>query len=99
MRSKTESGRTWAAVTTLAAVFCIWRVGACQAGESQDNLSPHVKLQSVSLTDVRWTEGFWKQKFDVVKDVTIPQMWTYMNGEGNSHWTNFLLAAGAALSC
>jgi len=48
------------------------------------------------LTDVRWTEGFWKQKFDVVLGVTIPKMWTYMNGEGNSHWTNFLLAAGAA---
>jgi len=56
--------------------------------------SPHSRLRSVDLSDVRWTEGFWKQKFDLVKDVTIPKMWDYYNGNGNSHWTNFRIAAG-----
>ncbi len=36
--------------------------------------SPYSKLRSVDLSDVRWTEGFWKQKFDLVKDVTISRM-------------------------
>jgi len=56
--------------------------------------SPHSTLRSVDLSDVRWTDGFWKQKFDLVSSVTIPKMWEYYNGNGNSHWTNFRVAAG-----
>ena len=62
--------------------------------------SPHSKLRSVDLSDVRWTDGFWPQKFDLVRTVTIPKMWEYYNGGGgddetaNSHWTNFRIAAG-----
>ena len=56
--------------------------------------SEHSQLRSVNLSDVRWTDGFWKQKFDLVRNVTIPKMWEYYNGNGNSHWMNFRIAAG-----
>ena len=69
---------------------------AQECGIINNSTSPHSKLQSIDLDQVRWTAGFWKQKFDLVKDVTIPEMWKYFNGGGNSHWTNFRLAAGLA---
>ena len=60
--------------------------------------SPHSELRCVDLTDVQWTGGFWKQKFDLVKDVTIPKMWEYFNtdedADGGHHWINFRVAAG-----
>ncbi len=69
---------------------------AQQRGIIDNGSSPHTRLRSVDLCDVHWTGGFWKQRFDLVKDVTIPKMWEYFNaGEnGNSHWRNFRLAAG-----
>jgi len=69
---------------------------AQECGIINNSTSPYSKLRSVDLDQVRWTGGFWKQKFDLVKNVTIPEMWTYFNNGGNSHWTNFRLAAGLA---
>ncbi|MBN2316713.1 MAG: glycoside hydrolase family 127 protein [Sedimentisphaerales bacterium] len=69
---------------------------AQERGIINNSTSPNSKLRSIDLDQVRWTGGFWKQKFDLVKDVTIPEMWTYFNDGGNSHWTNFRLAAGLA---
>ena len=74
--------------------------GLCRFAPGQERAiinngqSPHSMLRSVDLSDVRWTDGFWKQKFDLVRNVTIPKMWEYYNGNGNSHWTNFRIAAG-----
>lgn len=69
---------------------------AQESGIINNSTSPHSKLRSIDLDQVRWTGGFWKQKFNLVKDVTIPKMWTYFDDGGNSHWTNFRLAAGLA---
>ena len=93
-----ESGNAFETkTTTIAFLFCL---AAARTAVGQDcaiinnRASPHSKLQSVDLSDVRWTGGFWKDKFELVKDVTIPEMWDYFNGAGNSHWTNFRIAAG-----
>ncbi len=83
--------------TAIAFLFCLtatWTALGQECGIINNSASPHSMLQSVNLNEVCWTAGFWKQRFDLVKDVTIPKMWTYFNGGGNSHWTNFRLAAG-----
>ena len=85
--------------TFLGCCLLVTVAGLCRFALGQERAiinnsdSPHSKLRSVDLSDVRWTNGFWQQKFDLVKEVTIPRMWEYYNGNGNSHWTNFCLAA------
>ncbi|MBD3266605.1 hypothetical protein GF373_08040, partial [bacterium] len=57
--------------------------------------SPHVKLRSVDLGDVRWTSGFWYDKFHLAHTVTIPTMWEIMKDPARAHaWQNFQIAAG-----
>jgi DUF1680 family protein len=73
-----------------------WTAFGQERGIINNSASPHSRLRTVDLEEVRWTCGFWKDKFELVKDVTIPEMWDYFNGAGNSHWTNFRIAAGLA---
>lgn len=87
-----------AAVAMLAAAgICRFALGQ-QHAIINNGQSPHSRLRSVDLSDVRWTDGFWKQKFDLVKDVTIPKMWEYFNtdydAEGGHHWIDFRIGAG-----
>ena len=87
--------RALIAATALVAITGFGRSAPAQERAIINNSqSPHSKLRSVDLFDVRWTDGFWKQKVDLVRDETIPKMWDYHNGNGNSHWTNFRIGAG-----
>ncbi|MFI1743654.1 aceric acid hydrolase [Thalassobellus sediminis] len=57
--------------------------------------SPHAKLKSVNLQDVKWTKGFWKEQFDVELEQTIPFMWDLYHNDSISHaYANFEIAAG-----
>lgn len=57
-------------------------------------ISPYSKLIEIPVPDVVLTEGFWKEKFDLVRDVTVPKMFEYMYADSSAHWKNFLIAAG-----
>ncbi|MEO8237344.1 MAG: glycoside hydrolase family 127 protein [Flavobacterium sp.] len=57
--------------------------------------SPYSKLQSVGLQDVKWTNGFWKEQFDVETQSTLPYMWDLYHNDAVSHaYANFEIAAG-----
>ncbi|MFH6993968.1 glycoside hydrolase family 127 protein [Flavobacterium sp. FlaQc-48] len=57
--------------------------------------SPYSKLQSVGLEDVKWTNGFWKEQFDVETKNTLPYMWNLYHNDSISHaYKNFEIAAG-----
>jgi len=57
--------------------------------------SPYSKLKGVSLQDVRWTDGFWKEQFDIEIQNTIPYMWDLYHNDSISHaYKNFQIAAG-----
>ncbi|MFD2033827.1 glycoside hydrolase family 127 protein [Belliella marina] len=57
--------------------------------------SPFAKLKSVDMQDVVWTGGFWKERFDVTKEKTIPFMWSlYHDADINHAVRNFEIAAG-----
>ena len=57
--------------------------------------SPHAKLRSVDIGDVRWTEGFWAEKFDVCYKSMVPNMWRLLEDPQVSHaYDNFQVAAG-----
>ncbi|MEQ2010234.1 MAG: glycoside hydrolase family 127 protein [Limisphaerales bacterium] len=59
--------------------------------------SPHAKLQPAALNEVRWTEGFWAQRFESCRTQMLPAMWELMSGTNYSHYLeNFRIAAGLA---
>lgn len=57
--------------------------------------SPHTALRSVNLTDVTWTEGFWKDRVDMIREITIPHLYEVMNMEDQGKSVhNLMVAAG-----
>ncbi len=59
--------------------------------------SPHARLRSVDLRDVRWTEGFWADQFHKARDVTLPRLWELAADPDKAHvLENFKIAAGLA---
>ncbi len=73
------------------------------AGESEkpdrglvpNQASPHAALRSVNLRDVRWTEGFWADRFDVARRVSLPHLWKLANDPDMGHAIqNLKVAAG-----
>ncbi|MBD3375192.1 glycoside hydrolase family 127 protein [candidate division KSB1 bacterium] len=61
-----------------------------------DNLkSPAAKLHSVGLNEVKWTQGFWAERFKVCRENMIPNMWRLLQDDEISHsFANFQIAAG-----
>jgi len=57
--------------------------------------SPHAKMYSVGLGDVKWTSGFWGERMEVCKNVMVPQLWkTYNDAQLCHSFKNFEIAAG-----
>jgi uncharacterized protein len=58
-------------------------------------LSPFARMYMPGLSDTRWTDGFWAERFNVCRDSMVPHMWEIFQSEEESHaWANYLLAAG-----
>jgi DUF1680 family protein len=59
--------------------------------------SPHVKFRNLDLDAVRWNEGFWAERFELCRKVTIPAMLAVLQKPDNSAtFQNLLIAAGLA---
>ena len=70
-------------------------LGACaQGGITSTNHSSNAKMTSVPLSSVRWTGGFWGDRFNVFSHKSVQSMWeTWQSKEGKG-FNNFLIAAG-----
>ncbi|HEY4108835.1 aceric acid hydrolase [Puia sp.] len=56
---------------------------------------PHAVLGSVGISDVRWTKGFWAERFAVCRDSMLPHLWRIYTDKDISHaFENFRIAAG-----
>jgi len=70
-------------------------LSAQNKGLVANSKSPYTKLQSVNLQDVTWTNGFWKDQFDVEVQNTLPYMWDLYHNDTITHaYANFRIAAG-----
>ncbi len=49
-------------------------VSAAGQGVIDTANSPHVKVRAVDHAAVRWTEGFWAERFDLCRRVIVPSM-------------------------
>ncbi|WDF57826.1 glycoside hydrolase family 127 protein [Flavobacterium sp. KACC 22758] len=79
----------------ISSLFLSTVIFAQNKGLVANSESPYSKLQSVGLQDVKWTNGFWKEQFDVENKNTLPYMWDlYHNDEISHAYKNFEIAAG-----
>lgn len=57
--------------------------------------SPHVKFRSIDLDAARWTTGFWADRWETIRRVTVPTMKQVMELPNNSAtFHNLRVAAG-----
>ena len=57
--------------------------------------SPHAQVRTVGLDEVRWTDGFWAQRFESCHTQMLPSMGRLMEGTNYSQFfRNFEIAAG-----
>jgi DUF1680 family protein len=79
----------------LNAVFITQKSAAQTKSLSNTSESKYAKLSSVNMGDVKWTKGFWAERFQVCKDSMIPNIWKVYNDPKISHaFRNFEIAAG-----
>ncbi len=68
---------------------------SAQTGLVNTSQSPHAKLNSVGLSGVQWTKGFWAERFAICKDSMVPHLWaTYTSKDFCYAFQNFKIAAG-----
>lgn len=81
-------------VTSTAFVVAAMNVAAQNSLVNTDN-SKYAKLSGVGLNDVKWTKGFWAERFAVCRDSMVPHLWeTYTSKDFCFAFQNFKVAAG-----
>ncbi|WP_028666846.1 aceric acid hydrolase [Runella zeae] len=81
-------------IIPLLFVFTLF-VEAQNKGLVNTSQSPYAKLYTPNLADVRWTGGFWADRFRVCKETMVPQLWkTYTDPNISHSFRNFEIAAG-----
>jgi DUF1680 family protein len=79
----------------LAALLIVFPAGG--TGVVDNSSSPHAIVRSVGLGEVRWTRGFWADRFENCRQKMIPAMGSLMQGTNYSQFLqNFRIAAGLA---
>jgi len=90
----------WESSTVLfvatAAVALAPILAAAQDRPAADGpLSPHARLRSPGAGDVKWTDGFWAEKFRLCRDAMIPGIRQALSNPRNAAvLENFRVAAG-----
>ncbi len=52
-------------------------------------------MYMTDLADVKWTGGFWQERFAVCRETMVPHLWEIFQSDTESHaWANYLIAAG-----
>jgi DUF1680 family protein len=70
---------------------------AAEPGLTDTSSSPYAQVRTVGLDEVRWTRGFWADRFEVCRRQTIPALEAIMEGTNYSQfYQNFRIAAGLA---
>lgn len=81
----------------LAAIIAMSALGISAQEKSlvDTSHSPFAKLRAVNMTDVKWTDGFWAERFHVCEHSMVPHMMDmYMNDSISHGFANFEIAAG-----
>jgi DUF1680 family protein len=91
--------KSLAAVGIAAAYLLVTLASTSRAADElvDTRQSEHAAVRPVGLDEVRWTDGFWADRFATCRDRSIPAMWDIMKGtKYKPYYQNFLIAAGQA---
>jgi len=80
-------------------LICLWCFFSASAepGVVDTTASPFAKVQTVGLGEVRWTRGFWADRFELCRTQMVPSMARLMQGTNYSQfYYNFEILAGRA---
>ena len=68
--------------------------GAQPKGLTDTHTSRHAVMTATPLDAVKWTDGFWGERFGVFSKTSVQSMWeTWQSAEGKG-FNNFLIASG-----
>jgi uncharacterized protein len=83
-------------VSSLAPILFAFAAPAGAAGPLVDtSSSPRATVHAVGLDEVRWTNGFWFDRFESLRTKMLPGMIRLMEGTEHSQYLeNFRIAAG-----
>ena len=85
--------RRGAASFVLLASFCL--IARAEVDVADTNSSPHAAVQTIGLDEIRWTGGFWFDRFENLRTNMLPGMGRLMEGTNYSqYFENFRIAAG-----
>jgi hypothetical protein len=69
--------------------------GHAQSGLVDMSRSGFSRLGSTGMSDVRWTTGFWAERFTICRDIMVPELWNTYTSDSICHaFSNFRIAAG-----
>lgn len=81
----------------LVALAIVLSTLACSEFTATAEPRPHAVVEALPVEDVRWTDGFWANRFAINREQSIPAMWKIMRGtEHKPYLVHFLIAAGDA---
>ncbi len=67
------------------------------SGVVDTTTSPFAKIQTVGLSEAKWTDGFWADRFELCQTQMVPSMGRLMEGTNYSQFfQNFQIVAGLA---
>ena len=82
--------------STFALAVCVSGAAMAQSGGLTDMAhSKYSKMVNTPLGAVKWTGGFWGERFDVYSNTSLQSMWaTWSNPDISHGFRNFEIAAG-----
>jgi len=79
----------------IIATVCFASSLMAEPGVVDTTSSPFAKIQTVGLDEVRWTHGFWADRFELCRTQMMPSMARLMQGTNYSQfYYNFEILAG-----
>lgn len=79
-------------ILLLISAICL---NAQNRGLTNTSVSKFSKMQSTDIDAVHWTNGFWNERYAIIKDTMIQSMWHTLKDADLSHsFRNFEIAAG-----
>ncbi len=81
-------------IISTVAVFMALAAMAQQNGITDTRNSKYAIMNSTPVTAVKWTDGFWAERFAVFSGTSVQDMWKTWQSEKAHGYNNFLIAAG-----
>lgn len=81
-------------LTILISIVSIWNLNA-QDALVNTHRSPYAKLWGAGWSNIKFTEGFWRDRFEILNKVMIPSIWNIYTSDTVCYaFQNFKIAAG-----